>query len=115
MNRALLVVGAILIACTPAHAVKRANSATLSCDQAKALIEREGAVMVHYPSKNVAGLTLFDRFVANRSYCSVQMTTKSKTVPTATGPCKLLVCVQRESIFNFKNNRQQQLNFGTVN
>jgi hypothetical protein len=111
MRRSVLVLSAILIACGPAHAIKRVNVTTLSCQQAKDLVAKEGAVIFRYPSKRNASLILFDRFVAHSGFCSIKERAKPKTVPSASGSCRLRIC-KRDTLTPFGGRNNQQLNFG---
>jgi len=89
-----LLLGTLLLAlgCGSAAAISRYESNTLSCPEARSLVQREGAVIFRFQSQRVSGLPLYDRFVVNSSFCASGEETVPKAVPTRSGSCTLLVC-----------------------
>ncbi|MDQ0303201.1 hypothetical protein [Ancylobacter polymorphus] len=63
----------------PASAQAMPNSLTMSCAQARALVAREGAVVIR------TGPDLFDRYVTNPSYCQSQRS-RPAWIPTRDDP-----------------------------
>lgn len=94
MMRFTLILAAALMFSGTAEAISRYNSTTLSCAAARSHVATEGAVIFRYPSIRNPGLTLYDRFVAHRGFCSWSETTTAKSVPTVDGECTLLACRQ---------------------
>ncbi len=91
--RKVLVFTAALLAATPALAISRYNSQTISCDRARAAIHNEGAVILRYPSTRVRGMTLYDRYVRNSRMCDANEYAEWTTVPTKDNPkCRVLNC-----------------------
>jgi hypothetical protein len=89
----LAAVIAFVMATSPALAISRYNSLTISCQAARAAIRNEGAVILRYPSKRVPGMTLFDRYIRNSNYCDVNKYAEWTTVPTKDNPrCRVLNC-----------------------
>ncbi|CAN7551869.1 hypothetical protein LJR030_000854 [Rhizobium sp. LjRoot30] len=79
-----------------AHAISRYNSMSMSCAEAQATVQREGAAILRYPSKRVAGLTLYDRAVRNRAQCGNYEVADIKSLPTSDNPkCMIRVCVPK--------------------
>ncbi|MDQ0348387.1 hypothetical protein [Ancylobacter vacuolatus] len=58
------VLAAFLGLLLPASAQARPNSLAMSCAQARALVQREGAVVIG------TGPNLYDRFVTDAGYCT---------------------------------------------
>jgi hypothetical protein len=95
MKIASLVVSTILVA-TPALAISRHNSASMNCAKAQSLIDREGAVILRYPSPRVRGLTLYNRYVSDTGQCSSNEYAKRATVPTSDrNNCPVYACERR--------------------
>ena len=81
--RILLLAAAITLAASPASAISRYNSLSLSCARVHAIIGREGAAIMRYPSKFNPGNTLYDRYVANGLYCVRGKYAQVAWIPTA--------------------------------
>lgn len=104
MKRFLLATVALVVAASPALAIGRYNSESMSCQAAQNLVQREGAVILRYPSDQVSGLELFDRYVANTAYCDPDRYAKQEYIPTSdTKHCIVLACEQRSDDGDFDN------------
>lgn len=104
MKRFFLGSVALVIAVSPAMAISRYNSESMSCQAAQDTVQREGAVILRYPSRQVPGLELFDRYVANTAYCDPDRYAKQEYIPTSdTRHCIVLACAQRSDEGNFEN------------
>lgn len=80
----------------PAFAISRYNSTGMSCAAVQRAIGREGAVILRYPSRNVRGMTLYDRYVIDSSFCDGHEFADRATVPTADTPrCPVRACKTR--------------------
>ena len=79
----LLILGASLLVVSEAHAISRYNSLTMTCAQANETADREGEVILRYPSQRVRGLTLFERAVRDRNQCDNQQITETRFVSTS--------------------------------
>ena len=66
----LLAVAMAIAAVAPAQAVSRYSSLQLSCGEITAIVRREGAAIFRYPSPRRTGVTLYDRYVRNSSFCA---------------------------------------------
>lgn len=93
----LLTITILLLAATPAaQAISRYSAMELGCDEITAIIRREGAAIFRYPSPRRTGLTLYDRYVRNDTYCATHQTTEKVYIPTAEGrQCLVQHCVTR--------------------
>ncbi|MCL6706718.1 hypothetical protein M8R20_06890 [Pseudomonas sp. R2.Fl] len=84
---------AALISAMPANAISRYNSMSMTCEQARQAIRSQGAVILRFPSKNVANLTRFDRYVRNSRYCDSREYAEWTRIPTRDNPgCRVLAC-----------------------
>ena len=80
----------------PTFAISRYNSTGMSCAAVQRAIGREGAVILRYPSRNKAGLTLYDRYVAGSGFCDDHEFADRATVPTSDTPrCPVRACKPR--------------------
>lgn len=68
-----------------AHAINRYTSTSMTCSKVKATISREGAAIMQHRSPRT-GMTLYDRYVKNRLFCSPGQTTDSAYIPTSDLP-----------------------------
>ena len=67
----------------------RDSTRNFTCEGVKDLVYDLGAVVLDTKNRHV-----YRRFVANRSYCTLEQVTKGYWVPTITGRCKLKICVE---------------------
>ncbi|MCJ9669354.1 MULTISPECIES: hypothetical protein [unclassified Neorhizobium] len=85
-----------LLSGEPAAAISRYNSTGMSCAAVQRAIGREGAVILRYPSRNKARMTLYDRYVIDSGYCDSHEFADRATVPTADTPsCPVRACKRR--------------------
>lgn len=90
----LLAIAIIVAAATPAEAISRYAAMQLSCGEITSIIRREGAAIFRYPSPRRIGLTLFDRYVRNGSYCARHQSLEKVYIPSAGGnQCLVQHCV----------------------
>lgn len=107
-NAHLMIVVGLSVAFTagavlPADAITRLRADQSACAQIQATVQREGVVVLQYPSQRSANLLLFDRYVASRAQCRLGEELKRDTVPAAdTASCRVLRCQNREPRFNFE-------------
>jgi hypothetical protein len=82
-----------LLAATQAQAISRYNSLGLTCGEAQAIVDAEGAAIMRYQSARNPSLTLYDRYVRHRGFCQIPEITVTEWIPTADTPsCPLLIC-----------------------
>ncbi len=89
----VLAAAVLAISVVPAHAIERYNINNWSCARAQDTIASAGAAILRYTSSSGSGMTLYDRFVANGSYCPGGQYAAIKGVPTADRKhCPLYYC-----------------------
>lgn len=76
------IAAALALACTaiPALAQNRPSTPAMSCNQARGLVAARGGIVL-----GTGGYT-FDRFVADRSFCTITESTVSAFAPTRDNP-----------------------------
>ena len=79
----------------PATAQARPNSLSMSCAQAQALVQREGAVVIG------TGPNLYDRFVTDAGYCTSKRS-KPAWIATRDNPQCLVGQLCRERRFRWR-------------
>jgi hypothetical protein len=84
------VVISVLLAATPAAAISRLSPLGMTCDQARAAVHDQGAVIFRWTSPR--GLPLYDRFVRNSRYCDANEYAEWKRIPTRNQSCPVLFC-----------------------
>ncbi len=78
---------------SPALAISRYNSLSLTCDAARQKVINEGAAVLRYPSTRVQGMTLYDRYVTRNEQCDAHEYAERSYVPTRDNPrCPVLNC-----------------------
>ena len=92
MKRFLLAMALVMFA-ADAHAISRYTSTSMSCAKVQATIQREGAVIMRYTSKNTPGLPLYGRYVADGRYCDSSEAALPKWIPASdTAQCPVYEC-----------------------
>ena len=88
-----IVVLATIVAASPAAAISRYDTQSLTCDQVRQRVISEGAVILRYPSKRVPGMTLYDRYVTRNAQCESHEYAERAYVPTRdVARCPVLNC-----------------------
>lgn len=85
----------ILLVLLPAQAmaISRYASTEMACEDVRAIIRSEGAVILRYPSKRDQSLELFDRYVSDSRFCEYEERAMRTTVPAAdTDSCRVFMC-----------------------
>ncbi len=83
----------ILATASPALAISRYNSLSMTCDAARQAIRSQGAVILRYPSERVKNMTLYDRYVRNSDFCDANEFADRAVVRTRDAQsCPVLVC-----------------------
>lgn len=70
----------LLFAASPCLAQERPNTLEMSCKAAAGLVARQGAIVLG------TGSSTFDRYVASRSFCTVDDIIQPGFVPTVDNP-----------------------------
>ena len=91
--RACLLCALLAVQANEATAASKFSSSSMSCAALGKIIEHEGAVILRYPSRKVPGLTLYDRYVRDASYCSGTDTLARAAVPANDDKsCPVFIC-----------------------
>ena len=98
--RTLLLASCLMLATFPAQAISRYNSEGMSCAQAQAIVQSEGAAILRYRSLRNPSLPLYDRYVASSFYCQPDEYAKVIGIPTADSrQCPVYKCQPRNYTF----------------
>jgi hypothetical protein len=82
MRHCLLLIALWIVAISPAQA--RIDARRLTCAQAQALIQREGAIVL------TTGQYTYERFVADDRFCEGDEITRPRRTPTRDNPsCRI--------------------------
>lgn len=87
-----------------AEAINRYTSTALSCNEVKATIHREGAAIMRHGSRQVPGMSLYNRYVASRQFCQPDQEVRTAYIPSAGGSCAVSECFDPE-LEDFRDNR----------
>ncbi|MBD9389208.1 hypothetical protein IB237_18640 [Agrobacterium sp. AGB01] len=70
------------LAASPASAISRYETPSMNCAAVQSAIDREGAVILRYPSTRVRHMTLYDRYVSSARQCEIGEYAARNSVPT---------------------------------
>ncbi|MBL8584853.1 MAG: hypothetical protein JNL61_21815 [Rhizobiaceae bacterium] len=77
-----------------ADAISRLESTSLACEDLRAKVREEGAVILRFNSKKDPSIELYERFVRDSRYCEYVERAKTTYVPAAdTDSCRVFHCV----------------------
>ena len=77
----------LLLHCT-LTAQARLNTGDFTCAEVKDLVFQQGAIVL-----NTRSPSIFDRFVADRSFCKSGENVRQTSAPSKSGDCRLMRCV----------------------
>jgi len=101
MKAMVVLASALSLVSVEAQAISQYNSQSMSCDRVQAVVQGEGAVILHYSSARNPGLPLYDRYVANGTYCQVTEYAKLASVPASDQQsCRVLKCADMTNDVN---------------
>jgi len=83
-----------------AFAIQKRVASSITCTAVQDIVQRDGAIILRYPSKRVPGLTLYDRYVRSELQCDGNMEATPKSVGTAGSQCQLQICHERSRTDN---------------
>lgn len=96
MKRLLLAATVFALVPANAFAIVRYMVQDMSCAEVQSAINRDG-VAILYRKAGSTGIPLYDRYVANQSYCQGGQITISEGVPTAdTKSCRVSKCINQD-------------------
>lgn len=93
---------AVILALVPfeASAIVRYMVQDMTCVDVQESVKRDG-VAILYRKAGTAGVPLYDRYVANQSFCPTGQDTIKESVPTAdTQSCRVSKCVDENRFGN---------------
>ena len=95
--KVLIISLSLVMVSAEAHAISRHNSNRMTCDAVQQTIRAEGASIMRYASKRVAGMTLYGRYVRNSNYCKAEEAATRAYIPASdTNSCQVYECKQIE-------------------
>ena len=98
MMKLLIVTGLMALTIGQANAISRYQTMRMSCAQVQATLNREGAVILRWQSRNTPGLPLYGRYVSDGRFCKLGEVTDFESVPTADDPsCDVKQCIQPDN------------------
>jgi hypothetical protein len=95
MRTLVLGVVAVSLSAGAAFGFERKVARSITCEDAKEVISRDGAVVLRFPSERIPGLTLYTQFVRSKNICDGNQDVVRQTVILADGQCELVRCVHR--------------------
>lgn len=92
MKKLICILAAVLAA-SPALAISRYNAQSMTCAAARQAVLGQRAVIFRFPSRRVAGLTLYDRYVRDNRQCDSHEYAARAYIPTRDeARCPVLAC-----------------------
>lgn len=92
--RAFLFLVPFVILSTQAHAISRYESTDFACEDLRAKVREQGAVILRFNSARNASIELFGRFVRDSRFCEYDERAKTTYVPASdTASCRIFHCV----------------------
>ena len=100
--RYLIVMLIVVMTAPGAFALERIYSSSTTCAQIKAILERDGAAIILYPSRSIPGLTLINRFAVTANFCESAKRAQPFAIKTSdNNVCKVPICrEQTDDSFN---------------
>jgi hypothetical protein len=96
----------VALTATEASAISRYQTMRMSCDDVRAAVQDEGAVILRWSSKRDPSLPIYGRYVANSRFCHFDEVATYATVPTRDRKaCVVNKCVMREPSDRFGRRR----------
>ncbi|MBB3425425.1 MULTISPECIES: hypothetical protein [Rhizobium] len=93
MKKIILLGLLVTSVATPALAISRYNSMSMTCAEARTVINRERAVIMRYPAKRTPKMTLYDRYVADSGACDQGFYAYQDYLPTKDrASCPVYIC-----------------------
>ena len=93
MNTTAIALSVVFLA-TDASAISRYDVDTMTCDRVHAIVQSEGAAILRYRSSQ-NGITLYDRYVSDRTYCRRTQEIDQVGLPTSDrASCPVYKCAQ---------------------
>ena len=95
MRRIAMIAVPVLLIAGDASAISRYDTASMSCARVQAALQSEGAAILRYRAPDDPSLTLYDRYVRDRTFCKSSQRADLRSVPAAdTQNCRVRKCVR---------------------
>lgn len=91
MRKFTATVSTLILLASPAWAISRVDTRGRSCAAIQALIAKERAVILRYPSRD-GRTTLYDRYVSSASQCGPGYYAERTYIPATDGSCPVSNC-----------------------
>jgi hypothetical protein len=99
VNRIFLAAAMALLP-AEASAIVRYMVQDMTCSEVQSALTRDGMAIL-YRKSGKSGVPLYDRYVANQSFCQAGQDTISEGIPTAdTGSCRVTKCMDQSRFGN---------------
>ena len=87
------VVALLSLVASEASAAPRYDIASMSCAEVQALIEKDGAAILRYPSKRILSLPIYDRYVKGQKFCETGKWRAARRPTSDQKYCPVTKCV----------------------
>lgn len=102
MKKLLVTLAIVMLGAGQAQAISRYQTTRMSCAEVQSVVNREGAVILRWQSRNTPGLPLYGRYVSDRRFCESGEVTDFESVPTADDPgCTVKQCIRPDNDMRF--------------
>lgn len=99
--RRLAIILPVLLLAGEASAISRYQTNTMSCARVQAALQSDGVAILRYPAPSNPSLTLYNRYVRDRTFCNASQRADLTSVPTAdVARCPVRKCVQASGSAN---------------
>ena len=91
--KAMIICAALVASTSAASAVERYQASALTCAGTQAAIQKQGAVIVHFPARSQSVPPTYNRFVSSENQCETGHRIVLSTIPTKDDlNCKVSSC-----------------------
>ncbi|MEO4041058.1 hypothetical protein AAFN47_05550 [Hoeflea sp. CAU 1731] len=93
MRKLTAIAMCAVIYAMPANAINNYNTTNLTCARTQAILQQEGAAVLHYRNPHKPSIPLYDVYAKNSGYCGYGQYAKPYFVPTKDNPkCRARIC-----------------------
>lgn len=89
------ILGLMLITAAPVEAAPMYDPTSMTCQRVHATLSQSGAAILQYTSRS--GLPIYNRYVANQSYCYGGPIVRQSVPTRDTAACPVIACSDRRS------------------
>lgn len=96
-SRKVWISALLAFAASPAAAAQRYDITTMGCTEVQTVIQRDGEAILGTPSKSILGLSRYDRYVRDRTFCASSEVLRRTGIATQDQKfCPVNKCVQSD-------------------